>query len=157
MFNFLRKHKNIYSLFLWLLSNEMAGVVAVAVFHMENKGLRITHNQHHNVGEKLTWFIRHLSDGLYIFRINLWNLPSDIGAYPSELPDVCAMFRLHWHHGCWCHGSFVTWASAAMVFIYRQISNIRLTKSQNLPDSRLVLQLSFPNPLKPGVKSRIKM
>ena len=24
------------------------------------------------------WFIRHLSDGLYIFHTNLWNLPSDI-------------------------------------------------------------------------------
>ena len=33
-----------------------------------------------SVGEKLAWFIRHLSDGLYIFHINLWNLPSDISA-----------------------------------------------------------------------------
>ena len=40
---------------------------------------------------------------------------------------------------------------------YRKISNIRRTKSQNLNDSRLVLQLSVPNPLKPGVKSRMKM
>ena len=28
---------------------------------------------------------------------------------------------------------------------------------QNLNDSRLVLQLCVPNPLKPGVKSRMKM
>ena len=35
---------------------------------------------------------------------------------------------------------------------YRKISNIRRTKSQNLNDSRLVLQLSLPNLLKPGVK-----
>ena len=34
--------------------------------------------------------------------------------------------------------------------IYRQISNIRRTKFQNLHDSRLVLQLPLPNPLKPG-------
>ena len=33
-----------------------------------------------SVGEKLSWFIRHLSDGLYIFYINLWNLPSEIWA-----------------------------------------------------------------------------
>ena len=33
---------------------------------------------------------------------------------------------------------------------YRQIPNIRHTKSRNLTDSRLVLQLAFPNPLKPG-------
>ena len=30
--------------------------------------------------KRKTWFIRHLSDGLYIFHINLWNLPSDIWA-----------------------------------------------------------------------------
>ena len=35
--------------------------------------------------------------------------------------------------------------------------NISRTKAQKLNDSRLVLQLSLPNPLKPGVKSRMKM
>ena len=40
---------------------------------------------------------------------------------------------------------------------YRQISYIRRTKSQNLNDSRLVLQLPLPNPLKPGVKPSMKM
>ena len=40
---------------------------------------------------------------------------------------------------------------------YRKISNIRRTKSQNLNNYRLVLQLSLPNPLKPGVKSRMKI
>ena len=41
--------------------------------------------------------------------------------------------------------------------IYPQIHNIRNTKSQNLNVSRLVLPLPLPNPLKPGVKSRMKM
>ena len=40
---------------------------------------------------------------------------------------------------------------------YRQISNISRTKSQSLNVSGLVWQLYFPNPLKPGVKSRMKM
>ena len=40
---------------------------------------------------------------------------------------------------------------------YRKLSNIRRTKSQNLNDSRLVLQLPLSNPLEPGVKSRMKM
>ena len=40
---------------------------------------------------------------------------------------------------------------------YRQVSNIRRTKSQHLKDSRTVLRLSLPNPLKPDVKSRMKM
>ena len=36
--------------------------------------------------------------------------------------------------------------------IYRQISNISRTKSDYLNVSRFILQLSLPNPLKPGVK-----
>ena len=40
---------------------------------------------------------------------------------------------------------------------YRQVSNIRRTKSQHLKCSRTVMWLSFPNPLKPDVKSRMKM
>ena len=43
------------------------------------------------------------------------------------------------------------------LFIYRKISNMIRTKSPNLDVSRLVAQLSSPNPVKPGVKSRMKM
>ena len=39
---------------------------------------------------------------------------------------------------------------------HRQTSNIRRIKSQNLNVSRLVLQLSLSNPLKPCVDSRMK-
>ena len=41
--------------------------------------------------------------------------------------------------------------------MYRKVSTIRRTKSQNLNDSPLVLRSSLSNPLKPGVKSRMKM
>ena len=47
----------------------------------------------------------------------------------------------------------MAWASVA----YRQVSNIRRTESQHLKDYRTVLRLSLPNPLKPDVKSRMKM
>ena len=40
---------------------------------------------------------------------------------------------------------------------YRKISNITRTKSKHLNTSRIILQLSMPNPLKPGDKSRMKM
>ena len=40
---------------------------------------------------------------------------------------------------------------------YCQMSNISYTKSQDLNVSLRVLQLSLPNLLKPGVKSRMKM
>ena len=41
--------------------------------------------------------------------------------------------------------------------IYCKTFNMRHTKYQNLNISCLGLQLSLPNPLKPGVKSRMKM
>ena len=40
---------------------------------------------------------------------------------------------------------------------YRQFSNISRTQFQNINGSRLILQLPLPNPLKPGVKLRMKM
>ena len=40
---------------------------------------------------------------------------------------------------------------------YCQTSNISRTKHQNWNVSDLILQLSLPNPLKPSVKSRMKM
>ena len=40
---------------------------------------------------------------------------------------------------------------------YHKISNIKHTKYPNLNASRLILQMSLPNPMKPGVKSRMKM
>ena len=40
---------------------------------------------------------------------------------------------------------------------YRKTSNISRTKSQNLNVSCILLQLSSLNPLKPGVKFRMKM
>ena len=46
---------------------------------------------------------------------------------------------------------------AEEILLYRKVSNIRRTKSQNWNDSHLVLKLSVPNPLKPGIKSRMKM
>ena len=42
-------------------------------------------------------------------------------------------------------------------FIHRQTYNIRRAKSPNLNATRLVLQLFLPNPLQPGVKSRMNM
>ena len=57
-----------------------------------------------SVGKKLSWLIRHLSDGFYIFFTNLWNLPSDIWAQPSDMFDMSNVFCLHW----WWHISRVS-------------------------------------------------
>ena len=58
--------------------------------------------------------------------------------------------------GQWC-GIDLSLSSMKKNFNYRKTSSISRTKSQNLNVSNLVLQLSLLNPLKPGVKSRIKM
>ena len=51
----------------------------------------------------------------------------------------------------------VAMSSTAKVSTYHKISNIRHTNSPNVNVSRLDLQLSLPNPMKPGGKSRMKM
>ena len=43
------------------------------------------------------------------------------------------------------------------VEIYHKTYNIRCSQSQNLNVSHLLLQFSLPNPLKPDIKSRMKM
>ena len=52
------------------------------------------------------------------------------------------------------HGAM---ASSDKILTYRQTSNVTRTKSQNLNISRFVLQMSLPNPVKPGAKSKMKM
>ena len=47
--------------------------------------------------------------------------------------------------------------AAQIRWIYRQAYNTSRTKYLNLNGFRLVLQLFLPNPLKPGVKSIMKM
>ena len=47
--------------------------------------------------------------------------------------------------------------TASQTSKYRQNSNTIRTKSDYLKVSRFILQLSLPNPLKPGFKSRMKM
>ena len=49
----------------------------------------------YSVAEKLSWFIRHLSDELYTFYSNLWNLSSDIWPKPSEMSDMSDDFHEH--------------------------------------------------------------
>ena len=56
----------------------------------------------------------------------------------------------------WWFGACLRWGRVVINY-YRKISNIRRTKSLNLNVSRLVLQLSFPNPMKSVVKPRMKM
>ena len=69
-----------------------------------------------SVDEKLSWFIRHMSDGL-IFYSNLWNLSSDIWAQPSEMSDD---FR---EHCIWCRRCHDGWPVTAL--LTRQLRRVK--------------------------------
>ena len=62
-----------------------------------------------------------------------------------------------WHAFVHVKYSVYFYTHEKLEMYHRQVSNIRRTKSQHLKDSRTVLRLSMPNPLKPDVKSRMKM
>ena len=65
-------------------------------------------------------------------------------------------FLQHYSSMCNCKPNTAD-AQSRCLSTYRKISSRRPTKYQNVNDPRLTLQLSLPNPLKPGVKSRMKM
>ena len=58
---------------------------------------------------------------------------------------------------CVSPGCIASSAPARLEWYYHKVSNIRLTVCQNLNVSRLGLQLSLRNMLKPSVKWRMKM
>ena len=92
------------------------------------------------------------------------------GTYFSQIVFKIKMFSfIEMHFKCclWNGSHFVlaqcvkpretVWHYMLKDLPYRQFSTIKRTQSQNINGSRLVLQLSLPNPLKPGVKLRMKM
>ena len=59
------------------MGNHMKKIFFTFDFHILPEQRHIG-SVHHGVGEKLSWVIRQLSDGVYLFYIDLWDLPSDI-------------------------------------------------------------------------------
>ena len=90
---------------------------------------------------------------------------SETGEFPVQMASNAENVSISWRHhllACrvWSHVlAFVTHeiSSRRPYVACRQISNIRRTKSPNINVSRLVMQSSLPNPLKKGVKLRMKM
>ena len=74
--------------------------------------------------------------------------------------NVAVIFKCKWWNSCHeiddarCSGAM---QHQAISWNYRKTSSISRTKSPNLNVSCIALQLSLPNPLKPGVKLRMKM
>ena len=65
--------------------------------------------------------------------------------------DISCFGSSHWRH------IIDIYTTTQNNLIYRKKSSISRTKSQNLNVSCILLQLSSLNPLKPGVKLRMKM
>ena len=78
-----------------------------------------------------------------------------------DKPSECAICTVHNIKCCNGFGLFsLIWLLFKCIWfhvMYRQTPIISCIKFENLNLSRIVWQLSLPNPLKPGVKSRMKM
>ena len=96
-----------------------------------------------------------------------WYLPPGTQLCPQFKGRLNFSIRNDWDQS-WYHRSSVTtdtgqqWGAASQHWAtgrYRQTSNSNIshTKSQHFNVSRLVLQLSLSNPMKPGVNSKMKM
>ena len=94
-----------------------------------------------------------------IRRLDIWKPLVSLVAYLSTCSQHLVMNypqgSVHFSKHAESYSTFHLWRR--LPEIYRKISNIICTKSQNLNDSYLILQLSLPNPLNSGVKSRMKM
>ena len=72
---------------------------------------------------------------------------------PYILHSICYG---NWSGDTWSKG-INSYGADQVLLEYRKLSNISHTQSPYINVSRLVLQLSLSNPLKPGVKLRMKM
>ena len=107
------------------------------------------------------WMQRSLANVYFlIVKLNTENANWDLMRYDIiQNVDIKKCHQISWYFVSAQKINMQTQAIHPWVYIlfsvYHKISNIRCTKSQNLNDSNSVLQLSLPNPLKPGVKSRM--
>ena len=97
--------------------------------------------------KSMVWISKHLMY-FHLYNINIHQV--------SMHRLLCSQhgIRMDWQ---WLNPWLQYWNIAIMPKTYRQVSNISRTESQKINDSRLGLQLSLRNILKPGVKPRIKM
>ena len=87
-------------------------------------------------------------------RFNMCHLVSAHNSCPFTLTTGEAILLFLYFTYIWSHRMVTGFCFQSH---YHQVSTIRRTKSQHLKYSRTVLWLSLPNPLKPDVKSRMKM
>ena len=142
---------------IWMEYNEISDAFRVRVLNWEWK--------RHPYIERLAQ--KDLTELLMHWNSIQWDHLSKYGV--SHCKNKTVMGPSHLYNGYSCAGKTTpsNWnISLGVVFdlgkfanrsFYRNISNIRHTKSQNLNVSRFFFQLSLCNLVKPGVKSRMKM
>ena len=109
----------------------------------------------------LKWLQMHFLNFQFIYMWTLYKMPFYYAILQLYISTLSNLYRNVKHLVCAVNNSFhkasneeLWWCNSISAYIYCKISNMRHTKSQNLNDPHLILQLSSPNPLKPGVKSR---
>ena len=80
---------------------------------------------------------------------NISVFPNDGRGYRRRIPQAIVIGVMKGGTGMLCN--------SLSLYHYYQFSNIRRIQSQNINVSRLVVQLTLPNPLKPDVKLRMEM
>ena len=137
--------------------------ILVIHFYILNQAARISRDMFRIwslTQSMLTWDGQESLHKFFLHRI--FSLPDDLPCcreFRSPLPaappaaDLCR-YRVTTRLGHQTAGRSATETEDIVRSDYYHISRI---KSQNLIPSSLVLQLSLPNPLKLGVKSRMKM
>ena len=136
--NFGPVHSVALSLFGWITS------YVAFIQHMWGRCIA-HHFQDWRSKVKATWVVRSFYL-VYSMASSLFDRIASYVAYIQHMRGRCVMYHF-------CHLS----ALSQWPHTYCKIFNIRRTKSENLSDCRIVLQLPLANPLKPGVKLRMKM
>ena len=106
-------------------------------------GLDVLNQSVHSIVYLTQLYFLHVYGQVQIYGRRSPDVDEETSVFLSSLPDVLRYGDGHRLTVAFCE--------------YREISNISRTKSVNLNEFRLVLQLSLPNSFKPGVKKRMKM
>ena len=105
----------------------------------------------------ITWKTYHITDCLWGQSTKHWWIPLPKGPVMQSF-DVFFVIKLpNKQSSCQCFADIMRFMWCQYQKTYRQVFNIRRTKSKHLKDSHTVLWWSLRNPLKPDVKSRMKM
>ena len=138
--------------------------------HLNGSPLEFMHSSLWNVFQMQFLDLLAPMERLYFFQILIMTIKMYVEIYILTLvtKELTSVQVMAWRCQC-CHISSrswsmmpygvtrLRWVNVGLTVSYCQVSNISRTESQNLLVSRLSLQLSLCNILKPGVKLRMRI